>query len=70
MLYVHFSVAVDLCNSVTDVELLTVSVCPPKSALKTIMFQAISNADRFCGCTVQQNGSANQVITLYIHMLT
>ena len=25
---------VDLCNSVTDIELLTVSVCPPKSTLK------------------------------------
>ena len=51
MLYVHFSVAVDLCNSVTDVELLTVSVCPPKSTLKTIMFQAISNVDRMHSAT-------------------
>ena len=39
MLYVHFSVAVDLCNSVTDVELLTVSVCPPKSTLKLSCFR-------------------------------
>ena len=34
LMYVHFSFAVDLCNSVTDIELLTVSVCPPKSTLK------------------------------------
>ena len=35
LMYVHVSFAVvDLCDDVDDIELLTVSVCPPKSSLK------------------------------------
>ena len=33
LMYVHFYFAVDFCHSVTDIELLTVSVCPPKPTL-------------------------------------
>ena len=36
-MYVHFYFAVDFCHSVTDIELLTVSVCPPKPTLKFLI---------------------------------